>query len=1775
MAWWDAGRRQRSLGSACASAPVPKSPNKKKLALGDAFPQLEPEPRWSTNMTMDQRRALLSPVFENQQPALPIAPALTVHVEIQFTDPVIRSRYHMSYGTSAEFLPTPRICRGLLRRIERCSRELITRKDSTALDILKVGTYERKPLRYEIGFRIATRDHGEWAERTYRSYQKQPLTVGLTKDIILASHRMVGLFLRRHDEGFRWLDGAVRDTSLEGPQTTLPSPDAPLTLLCVPRSRFIESTQSFEFVPGYTIEFSFQSRHPYRTVPVYARSIRVNSEQTAPLSLFLSEDLLWNGLQAINQALEQKKREFDAHVGECIRGECHHSLDDESLSIELRVTNNLGTVYSHLCRSVQCKLALFRDLDARDCDEFLDGIEAAFDNVQRCADAKINELNDFEFKIVELRGSGWSVKQPASFNIDSLTSYGRRTIQAALDRIQTGIADVLRGHNVAIHINAYKRGHLVLDKAIVAHAKRGVAPESFATPEDAREAFVSRLKTRIQRDIDTVFEDTCSIDDIPEEGFYTPLSTAAVVELDISSPENHAGSIQENQPSSGQSSAPTTPIKGSTKPRMQRVFSLTGRSPRTDPDGVMSVGSRAESIPTTPIKESPKTRVQRMFSLTGRSPGRSPARSPRTDVDSVRSVGSINDLRSDYSTNATSIASDDISERASVLSDDRPPTVIISPVKSPQRRFPLVTKRYSARVSDASTLIEEFPGGLGGADSVHERRVEETANVERVTLKRNEEAEKHPSSFAGDALTSITSGKAKSDHVTLGARMDPAAGLPISLVERSGSIREPQRSIEAISQRKMDSPEFFEDAAEFAPDPGFAEIKLETPNHQFGRASPSIDVYSTAPSTPGLSTGADSTPRNSILITPTYLQTQSGAKDSVLFDSQGSAMCVEAEIDVTSVPKTAETTTNQSRESPQPTDIMADSIVLAGGPDGSSDARVDSAKGDPTATENKFGAELSQLVNLGAERVIGVPDSCDMQTDFPTNPVQAFYPNSDEALTPKQLPGSHGDQVAELALDGAFGPASLWGLLTGSEVSVETESAADEPLGPTNVSDTPDVCAVADPEHAEQHIEEALVSENTSGALDGSVEPVSVAGDEALGPTDLWGILGNPLRAGAEPEFSADKALESANISELPASSVVCVEAEPEFVGETLALENICDPLASSAACAEAGSELAVEEGQPSNLWGILVAPEISGDKALGPAGPWGILNTSEVHEPQQVDGVQPAIEVSVVNVATDKTGEIEVLEPSNADGQQENHIRSEIPADATADGDAADPLGLSEELRDAQVVEDKSSEVSVEPAAEQPTINLDPDVASENVSDGRSVIDEAEVSSQVPAQIQTQEAEQVVAEILPQLETETICHGSPDSGQEATPALVTKSVNDVQPSVKDTGITAETGAEEPGTEVSDLDAKASAEVEEESVQVKAGEVNDTQAAEQVDAGNETAGDVSNIAKPEGQPAEVEVAHVEIAPKSFDNELQTNEPEPQTKNDSGPVNDIQADSGNLNDSSPRELDGDATESSKSDGLNNECETSAVDVNADVLANVVEGSGPEIEPVTPALGGYKATVAPEISVQDFAASVASTEKVPSTAQSSETPEPRPVKQDKPAPVTSSPIFSRQYLTPSPVVSPRRSTSSFESSWSEYTLTSRGSVETVRHAEGKTQGPEYPSSRERCQSRPQTAGYLGLAEKRRLDISLRGALGDSQRRMSLPPDQAGVEAVNTYITSVNPSMSSTGRGAKRRKLGRSKEEEKVEAEVYQAPVLPRLMMLLAGVVAIGKVLKGSSR
>lgn len=466
---------------------------------------------------------LLTPINEEAYTMLCNTP-LAVHVTVKFNDPAIRSVHNQTYYSSSSFDPTDRLCRGLVRRIEHCSEEFITRKDSDALHSIQCLRKGPKPVRFELTFNIILNGHSKpWVERSFRSYQKQPLTTASANDLLHSTHSIVGLFFKRHDTKFHWTGEPPLHAYLPvKPERFTPPPTGPLDLACIPGSRFIETTQSWEFVPGYTLELTLRSNNPARCQPNITRMVSINSVQTAPLNRGLGENLLWQADRSVQEALDQKKNTFDLTHANCnefdgVRDcDCQH-IDVAALDLELRIVNNLGPIYAHLHHSIQSQVRLFTHPDGLDCDNFLDTIRERCELFRDKTDKKLEKMDDFDFRIVELIGHGWHKKNCARFIIDGKQNYTRQTIQALLDRIRTGVGDVLREHDVAIRMIAYKRGHLVLDKALIArdHLSAPVLDESRIIPEDQSRILLDQLTARIQKDIDLICKDTCSLDDIP------------------------------------------------------------------------------------------------------------------------------------------------------------------------------------------------------------------------------------------------------------------------------------------------------------------------------------------------------------------------------------------------------------------------------------------------------------------------------------------------------------------------------------------------------------------------------------------------------------------------------------------------------------------------------------------------------------------------------------------------------------------------------------------------------------------------------------------------------------------------------------------------------------------------------------------------------------------------------------------------------------------------------------------------------------------------------------------------------------------------------------------------------------------------------------------------------------------------------------------------------------------------------------------------------------
>ncbi|KAI1109250.1 hypothetical protein F5Y14DRAFT_40183 [Nemania sp. NC0429] len=441
--------------------------------------------------------------------------SLSIRVTVQFGEP-LNYTHSQDYEGSSLLQPTEELCEALVRRVDHCSKELITRRDSSALD--RTGSDGlAKPLRYEIHLQVLRNEVGTgteaWASRTLRSYQKLPLGTEGAREVILSTHYMVGLFLRHHDEAFVWKDGPVREDPVQELKTFPYRPGRVQPLTSIPRSFFIEKQQDFESIPGYTVCFSFTSQDHHRTPPHWHETVEVNSRQLSPLTLTSAENLFLDACYAVDGVFQTQRREFEALQKSCAsHSGCRHCRphDGDGIQMLLSVKNNVGPLFDNLERTTWASVNVFWKDEATDCVEFVENAKAAIVQVCRDTDGSVSRMNDFEFYIIELRGSGWTIDEPLSFTIGPETCLCRRTVESLLDRLQTGVADVLRGNAIAVRMTARKRGHFILHKTLVAREPMET-PGNKKKQGKSKEYVLDRLKQRIDRDIEMVCRDKCTI----------------------------------------------------------------------------------------------------------------------------------------------------------------------------------------------------------------------------------------------------------------------------------------------------------------------------------------------------------------------------------------------------------------------------------------------------------------------------------------------------------------------------------------------------------------------------------------------------------------------------------------------------------------------------------------------------------------------------------------------------------------------------------------------------------------------------------------------------------------------------------------------------------------------------------------------------------------------------------------------------------------------------------------------------------------------------------------------------------------------------------------------------------------------------------------------------------------------------------------------------------------------------------------------------------------
>ncbi|KAL8361681.1 hypothetical protein RB601_007488 [Gaeumannomyces tritici] len=788
----------------------------------------------------------LSPIIE-EVACGPEAPPLAVRVQVHFADPLVRDAHHpytRDYASSDALSPTKRLCKGLVRRIEHCSEELITRRDPTAL-LQRLPGQAPKELRYELVFTVL-QPNEVFAHRTFQSYQREPLSQESASEILLATHRMVGLFLRQHDKGFRWTNEPAGDHRYINRliSSSLLSIGEPLPLGCVPPSHFLEDSQTFQFSPGYSIEFSFKSSSQLRKQNEWSRTLSIKSGQDAPLNLSLSENLLWAASEIVNTALGAKKRELDFEHNSCewLEGpvQCKH-FEESALEIEIRLENSLGPVYEHLNRRIFTKLAMFRDAEGEDCFYFLRDVQAGLSRLRNKADEQISQTNDFELRVLELRGPGWRVERPAQFTLDSAVTYSQRSIEAILERVQSGIADLLRGEDAAVHLTAYKRGHLILDKALVARDD-GRRPKTPAMPRDIeaeKKALVSRLESQIQQDLDRILKDTCSLDDVSESDSDGESNFKAHMEL--MQPIEISANTMANPPVKKAMAVSTTPT--STPPR--RAF--VGVDKPTGPPILDT------ARPMTPVAQTPRSPVAQ----TPRSPA-TQLGEPFTPV-SAKSLSRVFPLVPAKYTLGYSRASSDMTLTGSIdeitvhsdAEDDeelqKRPAVVDAEMLSEVDSSGVVPPVTVDIAIPEQAITQADQQSVSDSDSKYSQdEVLASAELEENAVKR--------SVFSNDPADSVIGEDEAAPVSPQSTRPNTAEGdAPVERLPKSPVTPEPEVKEES----------------------GATSLVLHDTNRPL--YSSFMSYESSVPSTPGLSQGDESSPRHSLLITPTFLRTLSGA----------------------------------------------------------------------------------------------------------------------------------------------------------------------------------------------------------------------------------------------------------------------------------------------------------------------------------------------------------------------------------------------------------------------------------------------------------------------------------------------------------------------------------------------------------------------------------------------------------------------------------------------------------------------------------------------------------------------------------------------------------------------------------------------------------------------------------------------------------------------------------------------------------------------------------
>jgi len=925
----------------------------------------------------------------------------------------------------------------------------------------------------------------------------------------------------------------------------------------------------------------------------------------------------------------------------------------------------------------------------------------------------------------------------------------------------------------------------------------------------------------------------------------------------------------------------------------------------------------------------------------------------------------------------------------------------------------------------------------------------------------------------------------------------------------------------------MDSPALapFEDAQEFSSSVLDAEPlavpKPAPPNSVSQTASPAPEEYTTAPSTPGLSTGGDPSPRNSLLITPTYTRTLSGLRDCVVdIDSETNTTPMEV-----LTPNVGAMPVYQAPKD----NLQLTTTPLAG--------LVSSLEFVPATTLTAERPIESFPTNTVTPKYDSKLSMSSLRASAP-NFAPSFAPASLRAAAPTFVPSQGFVPVVEPAAPPQPAPRPSWAKFAVTEpkkaevqpVAVKVPKEVDSVVD----KETPEL-KLSEPEAEKEQDEVEAESSATPTAAE---EPQGEKTDEELPRTVVT------EEDSAEPELEAP-ILESVDEDASPPAVSVQEDKRTEIEEDVVEQNGVADELPveeEQAATIDIFEEAEIQEDKKEEIVEVFAKeddeamednlaeqdnlPEQSEEPEHGV-----IEESTEQPQPTKISGLTHVFvwaspsedkieETHIEQYDADQESLLEEREESNHIATEETAKRLEQPVEKIS--------GLTHVFLWGSPSENKPTEEQVSglkhvfiragsDAQQLPESQALIAPAQEMEAEKCWTVPEAEPAEEEPIPSEENALDNIQTESEQQPEIQTSCAAPEDKKAEVGPEI-SAGLEDASAAIPE--LSSERSGEESGEKVED-------------VATSEPEVVEDQSAVQPETGTQVAEAPTVEEQAAGKAAVVQDTNCEGG--------------------------IQADSGS-----------------------------------------------DLENLEPDISEEESTQAPSISVQDFAPSAPSDDVSP--PKDTPAPPPTSFNDSLTSTITQLDTFSPTFLAPSPALSVRSSVSSF-AEWSTYERPradlSRGSVDTIHVSSDMPTHSEPESSR----SRPQTAGYLGLGLGG-ADMGFCGALGDSRRRLNLPlknlfvaaavaaghkhghdevyPKSQETTAVGTPDSSVAGDDAGTPSKPRKRRLGEEgveqndgevKNQEKEDAGLILAEeagpsVLPRMMMLFAGVMAVGKALKKPS-